>query len=324
MAYSLGWEGRGTPRANPRPMSAVEFLETAASFRCSGVEVALPMVSPSLDPAALDEFRSRADDLGMTLTVSGPAVEGEGDLASLTRILDGARRLRAATVRFVLSRILCGDRRPAGGHAGWRRLMTRFVATLRSLAPAARERGLRLAVENHQDATSDDLLELCREVDHPAMGITLDTGNPLAVGEAILPYAEKVADRVANVHLKDYRVHAVDDGIVLTRCALGDGVVPFPDLLRRFSGRGVALQLELAALTARRIRILDPGYWEGLGNPGVPADQPLARLRESAGSGEDRSTPWERGAETELPAWERSQVARSVGYLASVTTRRTA
>ena len=62
-----------------------------------------------------------------------------------------------------------------------------------------------IAIENHQDFTSADLIELCAQAGE-AVGITLDTGNSFPVGEAALDFARTVAPRVLHVHLKDYRV----------------------------------------------------------------------------------------------------------------------
>ena len=87
-----------------------------------------------------------------------------------------------------------------------------------------------LAIENHQDADSEDLLWLCESVGGEFIGVNLDTGNPLAVGEGPVEFAARIAPFLKNVHLKDYRMHRTPAGYRLVRCPLGDGVVDFPAL----------------------------------------------------------------------------------------------
>jgi len=320
MTYNLGVAGIGTPRRNPAPMSAFAFLEYAGRLGFNGVEIAPDLISADGEATFIAEFRRKAGELGLALTLSTPSITDPNGTSRLMTALDTADRLGAKTVRIMLSTILCGDRRPVGGLPGWQKLLDRAARSLTLLAREAGMRGLKLAIENHQDATADDLVWLCEMVSNPSLGITLDCGNPLAVGQDILPYARRVLHHVLNVHLKDYTVHAVDDGYVLARCALGDGVVPFPELLEMFSGRDIVLQLELAALVGRRIRTLVPDYWHDLGKPDVPGeDHPVMQLRARAAPKGEFRTPWERDADTELVGYEMMQVERSAAYLRTLS-----
>ena len=135
----------------------------------------------------------------------------------------------------------------------------------------------------------------------------------------ILPYARRVLPWLVNVHLKDYTVHGVEDGYVLARCALGDGVVPFPELLELFSEHNLTLQLELAALDGRRISMMSPDFWRNLGKDEMPnVDHPIMQMRKSGETTGDYRTPWERVADTELVDYEMMQVKRSTAYLAGL------
>src|SRR5262249_60014775 len=90
--------------------------------------------------------------------------------------------------------------------------------------PAAEEAGVCLAVENHQDATTEDFLYLAEKVNHhPCFGITLDTGNPLAVGQEPVEATRKLAPLIRHLHLKDYTIHFAPEGYRLAGCAAGPG-----------------------------------------------------------------------------------------------------
>lgn len=94
-------------------------------------------------------------------------------------------------------------------------------------APAAfcAERGCPLAIENHGDYYTRDLVELCQRVE--GLGIFLDTGNCFLVGEEPGPACRLAAPHTFGTHLKDHFV-APDPSTLSFRldgAALGDGDV---------------------------------------------------------------------------------------------------
>jgi hypothetical protein len=228
-----------------------------------------------------------------------------------------ARALGATTIRCVISGILCGDRRPLGGLAGWRQHLQQTAQHLKQIMPLAEEQGIRIGVENHQDATSADLIWLCEEVNSPNLGVTLDTGNPLAVAEDPVEFAERILPYLVHVHLKDYRMAATESGYRLFHCAIGDGVVDFPALFRLFQRKpDVRTHIEMAALGERHIRILEDEYWANL-DPQRPiaAVLPVLRRMRTAEVGVEWRTPWETGEEHILPSWEMERFEKSVANM---------
>lgn len=104
------------------------------------------------------------------------------------------------TTLCVNRNLLCGDRRKIDG--GWPTRLRGTGKRLLKVLPIAEELGLTIAIENHQDATADDLLKLWDLVGQsPAFGITLDTGNPLAVGEDPVEMCRRIAPLIRHVHL---------------------------------------------------------------------------------------------------------------------------
>jgi len=194
-------------------------------------------------------------------------------------------------------------------------------AALGRLAGAAAQAGVQVGIENHQDFGSGELLAFCEEAG-PNVGVVLDTGNAFPVAEAPLDFARRVAHRVVHVHLKDYRVQFTDEGFRLVRCALGDGVVPFREVLETLlaTGQTFTSSLELAALEARHVRLLTPDWWNGY----PPKDaRALAEVFAAARPNlipedEDYRTPWERQEDGELVAYENDQLQRSAVFLRSL------
>ena len=89
-----------------------------------------------------------------------------------------------------------------------------------------------------------------------------DTGNAFPVAEAPLDFTRVIAPYVSHVHLKDDRVQWTDEGIRLVRCAIGDGAVPFRELVSVLAEHHATLPavLEPGALEARHVRLFTPGW----------------------------------------------------------------
>src|SRR5207248_3853653 len=222
--YTCGLTWAGTERANPRPLTAAAFMDLAASRGLESVEFPLRGMLPDTSPETLREVRRQLDAAGLGIVVPGGRVER----THLAEQIELARQLGASTVRCTLSSILCGDRRHLEG--GWRAHLDGCAAELEAVVPLAEERRVAIAIENHQDAASDDLLALCRRFESLYVGVTLDTGNPLAVMEEPLAFARRLAPYLRHVHLKDYQVWRAGSGCRLVRCAMGRGVIDFPAL----------------------------------------------------------------------------------------------
>src|SRR5205814_1896878 len=125
----------------------------------------------------------------------------------------------------------------------------------------------------------------CERVGGDHIGVNLDTGNPLAVGEGPVEFAERIAPLLKNVHLKDYRMHRTASGYRLVRCPLGDGVVDFPALFRLFSTAAPATtcSIELGATQARHIRLLEDDYWAHFAPRPISRFLPALRLLQERG-----------------------------------------
>jgi sugar phosphate isomerase/epimerase len=311
--YTCGFTWAGTEKANRRPLDLAGLMELAAGRGLEGVEFPARML-PDASPEGLREVRQRAEELGLTIVLAGGRAQAE----HLLEQLELAVALGAPTVRCVLSGILCGDRR--GFPGGWAAHLEQCAEELERVLPAAERCRVAVAVENHQDASSEDLLRLCRRFESRYFGVTLDTGNPLAVMEEPLEFAGRLAPYLRNAHLKDYRIHRAENGLRLVRCPLGAGVIDFPALYRLFAEQEwpITRSIELGALQARLIPILERSWWDEYpprDTRDLLAPLALAWTRALPPEAEWR-TPYERDDAPEvLAAYERKELEASLEYL---------
>ncbi len=316
IAYTAGFAGRGTPRANPNPLNAATFLELATKLGMTAIELPFGYVHPQEDEASLAAYVQEANERGLRVVSAGLPIETE----PFRRHLALCQRLGITTVRCVLSTVLCGDRRPIGGLEGWQRHLDQRIATLKEIAPYAEDAGVRIGVENHQDATSADLVYLAQAVNSRNVGITLDTGNPLAVAEDPVIFARTILPYLVHVHLKDYRMTPSPEGYRIFHCAIGAGVVDYPALFDLFCTKDdLVCNIEMAALGERHIRLLTDEYWAGLGPRGVADVLPVLRLRDRAELDVEWRTAWEMEQDSTMAAWEMERLVESVANMQHVT-----
>jgi 3-oxoisoapionate decarboxylase len=331
LLYATGMIGRGTPLANPQPLDGKGFLDLAVRRRLSVVEVPsyfLVRSGDQPDGRDLSAFRDAAAEAGIRIVVAGPLVLETDAMIEQIRL---CRDLGVTVLRCTMSRLLCGDRSSLGGREGWLRHVSEVVHAVRRILPEAEHAGVTIAVENHQDADAETLAEICRSCDSPFVGVTLDTGNPLAVGQDPVQFAERVLPHVADVHLKDYRMIQTTEGFRLVHCAIGDGVVDFDALWRLLAAKpSVPRTIEMAAWNERHIKLLTPEWWNGYGERDVRSLVPVIRLllekgerdpTTANGGGREWRTPLELGDTSRAREWEDARLERSIENLAAVETR---
>jgi sugar phosphate isomerase/epimerase len=311
LAYTVGLQGLGTPRANPAPIGLEGFIGVARQIGARCIELDWRWLFPMRDA----ELRALADRLSDVPRICSYWLQQEPG-ETLQQAIRCASGIGARTLRMHLTPVLEGGRAALG--ARWTDMLQHARGVIRRDAPLAADAGLTVAIENHQDLASGELVALAEEAGEN-VGITLDTGNPFSVGEDPVGFVERAAHRIRHLHLKDYVAQFTPEGYRLIRCATGDGCVPFGEIASRLpGGSALTASIEIAALDARHIRVFTPEWWDGY--PARPSSELAravqrlqhARLADAA----DSRTPWEKGEPPEaIAAYERAQLDKSVANL---------
>ena len=309
LTYHLGLQGANGPRANPKGRGLEGFLALGNELGAKVMEIFDPWLRAMSD-AELAHLRARLEAAGVTPIVSWGLMMGPFESA-----IRSARALGATTIRCGLTTVLCGDRAKLG--EGWKDLVASVGKSLGDYGRQVADEGRVLAIENHQDFGSDELVAFCESA--PGVGICVDAGNTFPVLEAPLDFYARVAPHVRHVHLKDYRVQFTDEGYRLVRCAIGDGAVPIAEMLDLFRAHHPKLTtvLEPGALEARHVRFLQPEWWSFYA---PKAAQSLAAClaaaqRNKLAEDEDYRTPWETGDDGAVEDYELAMIRRSAANM---------
>lgn len=333
---SCGYARRdgAVPLANP--FRAHDLIALAEQYDLNGIEIPLDAMLPDTTPATLDPLKAALDARQMTLVVDGPIV----DVEYLTGMLPLAARAGAKVMRVVVSSILEGARhtisQATGAMAGWGALATGKTTTASSWAdylaeihrrvvaivPVLKAHDIMLALENHQDCTSDELLAFC-DIDPDHIGVTFDVVNPLAVAEEPFEFARKLGAHIRDVHIKDYTIRATPSGYRLIRAAIGQGVIDWPAMIALVKQLAphAYFNIELAAIMGRHVRLFEAEWWSSYPARDIRTVQPVLKyLAERAlPDSVPWQTPWERGESAEAAhQYEMGQLGQSVSYLRSI------
>ena len=314
LTYHLGLQGAGGPRANPNGRGLEGFIAIAQEIDARAIELHNAWLVPMTD-AELKALRERLNGLDMQPIISHgiPWEEPGGAIRS-------AVALGAKLIRTPLTPVLCGDRAAKGEQ--WTQFVAAAHTKLKDLARAAAAEDLTIAIENHQDFGSRELLDFCDEAG-PNVGLCFDTGNTFPVAESPLDFARRVAPRVRHVHFKDYRAHWSDEGYRLVRCAIGDGAVPYLEVAAILAEHHETLtaSLEPGALEARHVRLFTADWWRGYPGSTAPdlANCLHAARRNRLPDDADWRTPWERNADGEtLVRYELDMIRRSASNMKAI------
>jgi sugar phosphate isomerase/epimerase len=283
----IGIEGLKMPEATLRgPLAS---LDHARSYGMAGISFSSILdMSPTLDPGALRAIRVRADELGMYLEAGlgklnpycsaeapEPRAIGDGDIvAGLRRMMEasagiGCRELWASLSNFKpqYPGRFANDRFRTD--VTWPEQLAASERLLHILAPIARDLGIHINLETHDEVSSFELIRLVESVGPDAIGIVHDTANVLQRGEHPVLAARRVAPYVRQTHIKDAYVANAPGGLDFQTRACGDGIVDFRAILPIIASTDPSINLTIepaqstadkrrAAVPRQRIEIEDP------------------------------------------------------------------
>lgn len=208
-------------------------MRAARAARRASEEVGVPIVGLTPYTTGINALDEKA------WTEAVDELRGAIEIAQVV----GANRLRVYAGSW---------RRDQDDHAGhWSQL----VAGLTMLAPEASAAGVRLCVENHFGTMTQSAAETARlveQVDHPAVRVLYDQANLTFTHDESYEEAFAVqGDLIGHVHVKDLVFTNPDAPFRATETArvaeseravrsriVGEGVVPWLDILRELTSRG--------------------------------------------------------------------------------------
>lgn len=333
----IGVDGRKIPEAAAR--GPIGSLDHGKSFGMAGLfyRTVLDM-SPTLDRGELRAIRSRADELGMYVETglgkvnpyaSPEAPElrliGDGD------IILGFRRMMEACVDIGCTELWIATANYKAVYNGkwaydrfrtdvtWAEQLAATQRFLLQLAPIARDLGIHMNMETHEEITTFELLRLIEAVGDDVMGVVLDTLNPMQRGEHPVWAAKRVAPFVRQTHIKDAYLAHVPGGLTIQSRACGDGVVDFRQILPILAAHNPTINLSLECAGPREANFVPRHTLLEVFSPDWLANHPDLVIEEYAALLELVETYRARISTKEVPDWD-AFIAAPFGYDEAIAT----
>ncbi len=228
--YSLNLHGIGQAWAGftcpwPRQLTTFQLFDLLVDLDLEGVHLD-DGVLERLDAGFLQEVGAAAREAGLYLEYNFSMDRGGfgiGIQHDLNAAIQTAGHLGADIVKVGME--LRRPRPVAASrfHPGVIEQMAQVADLLTAAVPLAADRGIRLAVENHCDSFSEEILWLLDRVDSPVVGACIDTVNALHVTEDPMTAIERLAPRAFTNHFRDDRIEFQRWGFKLVGAAVGEG-----------------------------------------------------------------------------------------------------
>ena len=330
----IGVEGQKMPEALKRgPLWA---LERTKELGLSGIFFGGVLdMSPTLDAGFLRALRARADELGLYIETSlgkinpyasaeAPELRSVGDgdiMLGFRRMMEsaaaiGCKELLVLPANFkpaYRGRLACDRFRT---DVDWADQLAAMQKVLSKLAPAARDLGVHLNIETHDEITSFEIVRIVESVGDDVVGVAFDTANALQRGEHPVFAAKRLAPYVRQTHIKDAYVAHAPGGLDFQFRPCGKGIVDFRAILPILAEANPALTLNLenAASTDDRPRTaLQPRQCIEYHDPIWLAGHPDLTVEELAAFEELVHAFEGRVRSGEIPDWETYE-SRVYGY----------
>jgi 3-oxoisoapionate decarboxylase len=238
--------------ADPR-----RFLEYGQSLGARGVQVAIG----ARESTYADDLRAKAEAASMDLEGIVTLPRDDGDLARFEAEIRTARRAGATIVRTAM---LSGRRYETfDSLAAFTLWLDRSTKSLRLAEPIVARHRVQLAVENHKDLRTDELVALLKKLGSDHIGVCLDTGNSMALLEDPMEVVETLAPLAITTHFKDMAVEEYERGYRIAEVPLGAGVLDLSRMVRvlRAAHPEIHFNLEMITRDPLDVPCLGDRYW---------------------------------------------------------------
>ena len=225
-----------------------EFLDFALSQNVD--EIALEACFfDALDDGLCAEGKARLDDAGVDRVLGWGHPEGlwggtrPEELESLKRHIPQTLKLGSNRMRITAASMNYAK-------APREELIGRVVPMLAEAARAAQDQGVVLALENHIDFTSQELLRIIEVVGSENLRVNFDTGNCLRLFEDPVEAAARLAPYTISTHTKDIATRRKggspsENFTWWPACPAGEGVIDLPGVVKALQEGGFDGSLSL-------------------------------------------------------------------------------
>lgn len=162
----------------------------------------------SNDKDHLKALRKKLDEHNLYCELDMKGVETE----RLKDVIEVAEILGAKIIRTYINK---GNYDPEKVKAG--------IEKVRLIEPLLIEKGIHLAIENHEEEVATEVVKLLQEINSPNVGCLCDIGNGMMAWEDPKTTVDTLAPYAKSTHFKDHIVIKDGENLRVSGCPVGSG-----------------------------------------------------------------------------------------------------
>jgi 3-oxoisoapionate decarboxylase len=218
-SYTYTW-AVGVPGSEPtHPLSAFDLVDKAGELNVSVLQIADNLPLYSLKPSDLEKLAEYAKSKGVAIEVGARGLTSE----SLKEYINIAGILKSPILRFVID------------GSGYEPDVDTVLELIRQHLPELEKVNIALVMENHDRLHSSTFKQIIESINHPLLGICLDSVNSLGIAEGLETVVDNLAPYTLNLHVKDFTIRRVDHkmGFVVEGVPAGKGFLNLSWILEK-------------------------------------------------------------------------------------------
>lgn len=219
--------------------STRDFIRRAAELGVDGVSLESCFLE-GLEPGFLGEIKAELDERGLDRVFAWGHPDGleagrnQEAWRQMNALIPRAPALGATVMRIVASSLMFRFE-PHGPQ------LDAIVRMLSESVRIAADHGVVLAIENHIDYTSDEILQILERVGSDRLKVNFDTGNTLRVMEDPVNAARRLGPHTVATHTKDVeacRHVRPEEWYFFSSVPVGTGLIDIPGVARALKESG--------------------------------------------------------------------------------------
>ena len=237
---SWGFQSEGKIHAFEKVMTLRQLMELCVEEGIDVLHITLADLDNDTSPAHLAEVKAWSEELGVELELNvsfnapcDPRVNTTIDKAVEIGHAIGANLVKFSTdVEHTEKLSHCCMEPEAMAQCA------KIAMDFKKNIPLIEKYNMKIAIENHCDLWSDEVIWIVEQIDHPLVGACLDTMNAQNMMEGIRSCVEKMAPYTYCCHFCDTKIIVDPDGVHSYGCTLGEGsidLVKVMNTLREFA-----------------------------------------------------------------------------------------
>ncbi len=256
-SYGFRWNSKLNSSSFPSFTNAIDLLRHCAAIGSGGIQVVVNQWNSEF----AKQVKAEKEKLNMFVEASIALPKSNSDLDLFEKNIQSAKE-----AGIEIARTVCLPTRRYETFKSleeFKAFKSNSLSSLQMVEPILRKHKIKLAVENHKDWKSFELVDIIKQLNSEYIGVTLDFGNNLALLEDPMEVIKNLAPYVFSTHVKDMGVAEYSKGFLLSEVPLGKGMIDLKaavKLCRKYNPK-VTFNLEMITRDPLEIPCLDNGYW---------------------------------------------------------------